>query len=135
MPMSSIDPQAFIYALNIDGAAISPDPAVGLSQNPGEVYDIIPFVVGAVDVATVNMTRFESSCGFTKSQQVGYRTDATEDGTLQAWYNFTFDAKTDNGERIYCLTVEVCLRWEDEKRNNWTRPYPGSPGGDCRWPR
>ncbi|KAK7979807.1 hypothetical protein PG989_012264 [Apiospora arundinis] len=32
-------------------------------------------------------------------------------------YNFTFDAKTEDGRRIYCLTAEVCMRWEDEEKN------------------
>ncbi|KAI6091244.1 hypothetical protein F4821DRAFT_198843 [Hypoxylon rubiginosum] len=48
------------------------------------------------------------------------------------WYNFTFDAKTAEGERIYCVTAEVCLRWEDEDRN---KHYPPGPWNDCRWPR
>jgi hypothetical protein len=50
----------------------------------------------------------------------------------QGWYNFTFDAKTATGERIYCLTAEVCLRWEDEKKN---KPDRKGPWSDCRWPR
>ncbi|KAI5863771.1 hypothetical protein GGS23DRAFT_513425 [Durotheca rogersii] len=48
------------------------------------------------------------------------------------WYNFTFDAKTAQGERIYCLTTEVCLRWEDEEKN---KHYPPGPWNDCKWPR
>ncbi|KAI1461187.1 hypothetical protein F4805DRAFT_415008 [Annulohypoxylon moriforme] len=48
------------------------------------------------------------------------------------WYNFTIDAKTAEGERIYCLTTEVCLRWEDEEKN---KGYPPGPWSDCRWPR
>ncbi|KAI0875542.1 hypothetical protein GGS24DRAFT_455065 [Hypoxylon argillaceum] len=48
------------------------------------------------------------------------------------WYNFTFDAKTAEGDRIYCVTAEVCLRWEDEKKNEH---YPPGPWNDCRWPR
>ncbi|KAH9904473.1 hypothetical protein F4778DRAFT_732605 [Xylariomycetidae sp. FL2044] len=49
-----------------------------------------------------------------------------------AWYNFTFDAKTAEGERIYCLTTEVCLRWEDERKNHWYTPRPWN---NCTWPR
>ncbi|KAI4866794.1 hypothetical protein F4820DRAFT_446670 [Hypoxylon rubiginosum] len=48
------------------------------------------------------------------------------------WYNFTLDAKTAEGERIYCFTTEVCLRWEDEDKN---KGYPPGPWNDCRWPR
>ncbi|KAI1371191.1 hypothetical protein F4677DRAFT_436223 [Hypoxylon crocopeplum] len=48
------------------------------------------------------------------------------------WYNFTFDAKTAEGERIYCLTAEVCLRWEDEDKNKGYRPGPWT---NCTWPR
>ncbi|KAI1775060.1 hypothetical protein F4818DRAFT_441884 [Hypoxylon cercidicola] len=48
------------------------------------------------------------------------------------WYNFTFDAKTAEGERIYCLTTEVCLRWEDENKN---KHFPPGRWNDCRWPR
>ncbi|XXG98252.1 methylenetetrahydrofolate reductase (NAD(P)H) met13 [Hypoxylon texense] len=50
----------------------------------------------------------------------------------QGWYNFTFDAKTAEGERIYCLTTEVCLRWEDEDKN---KHYPPGRWNACRWPR
>ncbi|KAF2498111.1 hypothetical protein BU16DRAFT_559820 [Lophium mytilinum] len=53
---------------------------------------------------------------------------------VPACYNFTFDAKTADGERIYCLTAEVCLRWEDEKMNKWYVDH-GSPGANCTWPR
>ncbi|CAG8958678.1 hypothetical protein HYFRA_00011520 [Hymenoscyphus fraxineus] len=45
----------------------------------------------------------------------------------KGYYNFTFDAKTDEGERIYCLQTEVCLRWEDEKKNQL---YPPSSWRD-----
>ncbi|KAI0191646.1 hypothetical protein F4808DRAFT_443680 [Astrocystis sublimbata] len=48
------------------------------------------------------------------------------------WYNFTFDAKTAEGERIYCVTTEVCLRYEDEDVNKRYRP---TPARDCKWPR
>ncbi|KAI1758496.1 hypothetical protein GGR53DRAFT_524621 [Hypoxylon sp. FL1150] len=48
------------------------------------------------------------------------------------WYNFTFDAKTAEGERIYCLTTEVCLRWEDKDRN---KHCPPGHWNNCRWPR
>ncbi|KAI0098281.1 hypothetical protein GGR51DRAFT_431810 [Nemania sp. FL0031] len=48
------------------------------------------------------------------------------------WYNFTFDARTAEGNRIYCLTTEVCLRWEDEEKN---KHYPPGPWNDCKWPR
>ncbi|KAM0715194.1 hypothetical protein Q7P37_009659 [Cladosporium fusiforme] len=48
------------------------------------------------------------------------------------WYNFTFEAQTQDGERIYCVTAEVCLRWEDEKKNE---NYPPGPWNECRWPR
>ncbi|KAH8165903.1 hypothetical protein CIB48_g2344 [Xylaria polymorpha] len=48
------------------------------------------------------------------------------------WYNFTFDARTTEGDRIYCATAEVCLRYEDEDEN---KRYPPSPARDCRWPR
>ncbi|KAB5566683.1 hypothetical protein GE09DRAFT_1107834 [Coniochaeta sp. 2T2.1] len=48
------------------------------------------------------------------------------------WYNFTFDAKTAEGERIYCLTSEVCLRWEREEDN---KRYPKGPWSNCTWPR
>ncbi|KAI6081592.1 hypothetical protein F4821DRAFT_24424 [Hypoxylon rubiginosum] len=44
------------------------------------------------------------------------------------WYNFTVDAKTADGERIYCLTTEVCLRWEDEDKN---KGYPPGPWTNC----
>jgi len=49
-----------------------------------------------------------------------------------AWYNITFDAKTADGRRIYCLTAEVCLRWEDKMKE---RPYPKGPWSNCTWPR
>ncbi|KAI0521842.1 hypothetical protein F5B22DRAFT_643428 [Xylaria bambusicola] len=48
------------------------------------------------------------------------------------WYNFTFDAKTAEGDRIYCVTAEVCLRYEDEDENKRYRP---TPARDCKWPR
>ncbi|KAL2209645.1 hypothetical protein CC79DRAFT_1356710 [Sarocladium strictum] len=47
------------------------------------------------------------------------------------WYNFTFDAKTKEGRRIYCLTAEVCLRWKDDKKNEEQKT---GPWGDCTWP-
>ncbi|CAJ2504237.1 Uu.00g116310.m01.CDS01 [Anthostomella pinea] len=47
------------------------------------------------------------------------------------FFNFTFDAKTAEGGRIYCLTAEVCLRWEDEEIN---KRYKG-PMTNCTWPR
>jgi hypothetical protein len=50
----------------------------------------------------------------------------------QGWYNFTVDAKTAEGDRIYCTTTEVCLRREDEKKNEH---YPPGPWHDCKWPR
>jgi hypothetical protein len=53
---------------------------------------------------------------------------------IQAWYNFTFDAKTADGERIYCVTAEVCLRWEDENMNKWYIEHDW-PGANCSWPR
>ncbi|KAL2205968.1 hypothetical protein CC79DRAFT_1322485 [Sarocladium strictum] len=46
------------------------------------------------------------------------------------YYNFTFDAKTTDGRRIYCLTAEVCLRWEDDEKNG---RYNGGPHGNCSW--
>ncbi|KAI0166657.1 hypothetical protein GGR57DRAFT_496918 [Xylariaceae sp. FL1272] len=49
-----------------------------------------------------------------------------------AWYEFTFDAKTPQGDRIYCLTTVVCLRYEDDKRNEG---YPAGPWHDCQYPR
>ncbi|KAI2629984.1 hypothetical protein GGR54DRAFT_587226 [Hypoxylon sp. NC1633] len=48
------------------------------------------------------------------------------------WYNFTFDAMSPDGERIYCMTTEVCLRWEDEDKN---KHYPPGPWSNCTWPR
>ena len=52
--------------------------------------------------------------------------------TNQGWYNFTFDAKTPEGQRIFCITAEVCLRWEDESKNEG---YPKGPWSNCTWPR
>ncbi|OIW28742.1 hypothetical protein CONLIGDRAFT_715213 [Coniochaeta ligniaria NRRL 30616] len=49
------------------------------------------------------------------------------------WYNFTFDARTAEGDRIYCLTTVVCLRWEDERKNRGY--YPEGPWTNCTWPR
>lgn len=48
------------------------------------------------------------------------------------YYNFTFDVNTKDGQRIYCLTAEVCLRWEDDERNE--RESTG-PWGNCTWPQ
>ncbi|KAI1268556.1 hypothetical protein F5Y18DRAFT_234590 [Xylariaceae sp. FL1019] len=48
------------------------------------------------------------------------------------WYNFTFDAHTAEGDRIYCVTTEVCLRWEDEEKN---KGHPPGPWTNCTWPR
>ncbi|KAI0884649.1 uncharacterized protein GGS22DRAFT_164033 [Annulohypoxylon maeteangense] len=48
------------------------------------------------------------------------------------WHNFTFDAKTANGQRIYCLTTEICLKWEDEDKNKESSLTPWT---DCTWPR
>lgn len=50
----------------------------------------------------------------------------------QGWYNFTFDAKTSDGRRIYCITTEVCLRFKREKDNEG---YPPGPWTNCTWPR
>ncbi|KAF2429972.1 hypothetical protein EJ08DRAFT_734484 [Tothia fuscella] len=50
---------------------------------------------------------------------------------VPGWYNFTFDARTISNDRIFCVTAEVCLRWEDEKRNEG---YPKGPWSSCRWP-
>ncbi|KAB5583245.1 hypothetical protein GE09DRAFT_1078164 [Coniochaeta sp. 2T2.1] len=50
----------------------------------------------------------------------------------KGWYNFTFDAKTAEGERIYCLTSEVCLKWERDEVND---SYPKGPWSNCTWPR
>ncbi|KAH8176770.1 hypothetical protein LIA77_01852 [Sarocladium implicatum] len=47
-------------------------------------------------------------------------------------YNFTFDAKTKGGRRIYCLTAEVCMRWEDEEKN---KRYTLLPIQNCTWPK
>jgi hypothetical protein len=49
---------------------------------------------------------------------------------VQGYYNFTFDAKTTDGRRIYCLTAEVCLRWEDDEKNG---RYNSGPHGNCSW--
>ncbi|KAK3318080.1 hypothetical protein B0H66DRAFT_621771 [Apodospora peruviana] len=51
---------------------------------------------------------------------------------VPGWYNFTFDAKTVDGKRIYCLTTEVCLRYENEDKN---KGYPPGPWNNCTWPR
>lgn len=51
---------------------------------------------------------------------------------MQGWYNFTFDARTKEGRRIYCLTAEVCLRWKDDKKNEEQKT---GPWGDCTWPK
>ncbi|KAK7947991.1 uncharacterized protein PG986_008877 [Apiospora aurea] len=48
-----------------------------------------------------------------------------------AVYSFTFDAKTEDGRRIYCLTAEVCMRWEDEEKN---KRYSTGPWSNCTWP-
>ncbi|KAK8132380.1 hypothetical protein PG999_000553 [Apiospora kogelbergensis] len=45
-------------------------------------------------------------------------------------YNFTFDAKTEDGRRIYCLTAEVCMRWEDKEKN---KRYSTGPWSNCTW--
>lgn len=50
---------------------------------------------------------------------------------MQQVYNFTFDAKTEDGRRIYCLTAEVCMRWEDEEKN---KRYSTGPWSNCTWP-
>jgi hypothetical protein len=50
---------------------------------------------------------------------------------MQGYYNFTFDAKTEDGKRIYCLTAEVCMEWEDEEKN---KRYSQGPWGNCTWP-
>lgn len=48
------------------------------------------------------------------------------------WYNFTFDAKTSDGERIFCVTTEVCLKYADEQKNiDWSE----FPAKHCTWPR
>ncbi|KAK6419603.1 Phosphatidylglycerol/phosphatidylinositol transfer protein [Oleoguttula sp. CCFEE 5521] len=47
------------------------------------------------------------------------------------WYNITFDVKTADKRRIFCVTTEVCLRWENPDRNGEYGPYPGS---NCSWP-
>ncbi|KAK8039452.1 hypothetical protein PG993_007863 [Apiospora rasikravindrae] len=48
-----------------------------------------------------------------------------------AIYNFTFDAKTEDGRRIYCIMAEVCMRWEDEEKN---KRYSTGPWSNCTWP-
>ncbi|OQO14035.1 hypothetical protein B0A48_00911 [Cryoendolithus antarcticus] len=47
------------------------------------------------------------------------------------WYNVTFDAKTAEDKRIFCVTAEVCLRFEDPSMNDGYGPYPGY---NCTWP-
>ncbi|KAI2473471.1 hypothetical protein F4781DRAFT_380433 [Annulohypoxylon bovei var. microspora] len=51
---------------------------------------------------------------------------------VPGWYNFTFDAKTAEEDRIYCLTTEVCLRYENEDKN---KGFPPGPWNNCTWPR
>ncbi|KAG4410796.1 hypothetical protein IFR04_016072 [Cadophora malorum] len=48
------------------------------------------------------------------------------------WYNFTFDMRTKEGERMFCVTSEVCLKWHNEDKN---KHYPGGPYPYCEWPR
>ena len=48
------------------------------------------------------------------------------------WYNITFDAKDADGRRIYCLTAEICLRWQDPLKE---KPYPKGPWSNCTYPR
>lgn len=54
--------------------------------------------------------------------------------TRKGWYNLTFDAKTAEGDRIFCLTAEVCLRYAPgEEKNHYGGPY--GPWSNCTWPR
>jgi hypothetical protein len=61
----------------------------------------------------------------------GYKVKAD---LAQGWYNITFDAIAADGRRIYCLTTEVCLRWEDEEMNKKETVVDG-PWAHCVWPR
>ncbi|KAK6439337.1 hypothetical protein LTR95_004462 [Oleoguttula sp. CCFEE 5521] len=47
------------------------------------------------------------------------------------WFNVTFDAKTASDERIFCVTAEVCVKWQDPKKNG---EYKQGPWTRCEWP-
>ncbi|OIW25809.1 hypothetical protein CONLIGDRAFT_684347 [Coniochaeta ligniaria NRRL 30616] len=49
-----------------------------------------------------------------------------------AYYNFTIDAKTNDGRRIFCITTELCMRWEDPQKNE---DQATGPWANCTWPR